>query len=231
LKKFRYIAISVCQTRQERKTGDGAEYEWGVDVMKEKNISIAKRPLKILRFLICDTTGNVGELSSLEEEWVPSPIQCLDKAINEKPGIIVIRFGKMPIREREALVELSAALKRNIYTQKCPVLALLNSKHRKLIEDLKQAKVDYLRDIGDAELDSTRICEIIDGLGTDDLIERHLTILCPFLNYSKIDSRHEMTMCGAYLNRMVLGGYRLHDICENEKHFHCEYYLNPRFKS
>jgi len=199
--------------------------------MNEEITSIDKRPARTLRFLLCDTTSNVGELSLPEEEWVPSPIQCLDKAIDGKPGIIVIRFGKMPIREREALVELSTALKRNIHTQKCPVLALLHSKHRKLIEDLKQAKVDYVRYIGDAGLDSTRMRGIIDGLGTDDLLERHLAILCPFLNYSKIDSHHEMTMCGAYLNRMVLGGRRLHEICETEDHFHCEYYLNPRLKS
>jgi hypothetical protein len=199
--------------------------------MKEKIISIANRPVRTLRFLICDTNGNVGELLSPEEEWVPSPIQCLDKAIDEKPEIIVIRFGKMQIREREALVELSAALKRNIYTQRCPVLVLLHSKNRKLIKNLKKAKVDYLRYIGDTELDSTRMREIIDGLGTDDRLERHLAILCPFLNYSKIDSRHEMTMCGAYLNRMVLGGRRLQEICETEDHFHCEYYLNPRLKS
>ena len=199
--------------------------------MNEKISSIEKGPLRTLRFLICDTTGNVDELLSPDEECVLSPIQCLDKAIDEKPGIIVIRFGKMPIREREALMELSAALKRNIHTQRCPVLALLHSKHRKLIEDLKQAKVDYVRYIGDAGLDSTRMRGIIDGLGTDDLLERHLAILCPFLNYSKIDSRREMTMCGAYLNRMVLGGYRLNEICETENHIHCEYYLNPRVKS
>ena len=200
-------------------------------MIKDEMNSMDKRSARTLRFLLCDTSGNVGELSSPEEEWVPSPIQCLDKAIDGKPGIIVIRFGKMPIREREALLELSAALKRNIHTQKCPVLALLHSKHRKLIEDLKQAKVDYVRYIGDARLDSTRMRKIIDGLGPDDRLERHLAIICPFLNYSKIDSRHEMTMCGAYLNRMVLGGRRLHEICETEDHLHCEYYLNPRLKS
>ena len=200
-------------------------------MIKDEINSMDKRSARTLRFLLCDTIGNIGELSSPEEEWVPSPIQCLDKAIDGKPGIIVIRFGKMPIGEREALVELSTALKRNIHTQKCPVLALLHSKHRKLIEDLKQAKVDYVRYIDDAVLDSTRMRGIIDGLGPDDRLERHLAILCPFLNYSKIDSCHEMTMCGAYLNRMVLGGRRLHEICETEDHFRCEYYLKPRLKS
>ena len=198
--------------------------------MNEKISSIEKRPLRTLRFLICDTTGNVSELLSPDEEWVLSPIQCLVKAVDGKPEIIVVRFGQIPIGEHETLVELSAALKRTSHTRKCPVLALLHSKHRKLIEDLKQAKVDYVRYIGDAGLDSIRMRGIIDGLGTDDLLERHLAILCPFLNYSKIDSRHEMTMCGAYLNRMVLGGRRLHEICETENHHHCEYYLNPRLK-
>jgi hypothetical protein len=201
------------------------------DVMNEEITSIDERPARDLRFLLCDATGNVGELSSPDEEWVPSPIQCLDKAIDGKPGIIVIRFGKMPFRERETLVELSAALKRNIHTQRCPILALLHSKNRKLIEGLKKAKVDYVRYIGDARLDSTQVREIIDGLEPDDRLERHLAVVCPFLHYSKIDSQHEMTMCGAYLNRMFLGGRRLHEICETEDHLYCEYYLNPRIES
>jgi len=199
-------------------------------MIKDEINSTDERLARTLRFLLCDISGNVGEMSSPEEKWVPSPIQCLNKAIDEKPKIIVIRFCKMPIREREALVELSTALKRNIHTQKCPILALIHSKHRKLIEDLKQAKVDYVRYFDDALLDSNRMREIIDGLGPDDQVEKHLAILCPFLNYSKIDFHHEMTMCGAYLNRMVLGGRRLHEICETENHLHCEYYLNPRPK-
>lgn len=190
-----------------------------------------ERLARALRFLLCDTIGNVGELSSPEEEWASSPVQCLDKAVDKKPGIIVIRFGKMTIRERDSLVELSAALKRNSYTRTCPVLVLLDSKHRKLIEDLNRAKVDYVRYVGDAVLDTDRIREIIDGLEPDDRLEHHLETVCPFLHYEMIDSQHEMTVCGAYLDRMVLGGHRLHEICETENHFHCEYYLKPRLKS
>jgi len=190
-----------------------------------------ERPERNPRLLLCDITGNVGAFSSSEEERVLSPVTCLNRAVDLKPELIVVRIGRIPLREREAMVELSAALKRNSHTRKCPVLVLLHSKHRKLIEDLKQAKVDYLRYIDDTELDSIRMREIIDGLGPDDRLERHLAIICPFLNYSKIDFHHEMTMCGAYLNRMVLGGRRLHEICETEDHLHCEYYLNPRIRS
>jgi hypothetical protein len=199
--------------------------------MRERIASTDKHPAQALRVLLCDTTDNVGELSSPEEEWVSSPLQCLDKATDEKPGIIVVRLGKMPIRDCQALVELSAALKRNSHTQGCPLLALLHSKHRKLMEDLNRAKVDFVRYIGDVKLDSTRIRQIIDGLGPDDLLEKHLAIVCPFLNYTRIDSHREMTVCGAYLDRMVLGGRWLHEVCETEGHLHCEYYLNPRLKS
>jgi len=200
-------------------------------MIKDEINAMDERPARVIRFLLCDTTGNVGEMSSPAEEWVSSPIQCLDKAVDEKPGIIVIRFGKMTIRERDSLVELSAALKRNRYTRTYPALALLDSKHRKLIEDLNRAKVDYIRYVGDAVLDTARIREIIDGLEPDDRLGHHLEAVCPFLHFEMIDSQHEMTVCGAYLDRMVLGGHRLHEICENENHFHCEYYLKPRLKS
>ncbi len=199
--------------------------------MKEKIIPIDEDTGRNLRFLLCDTTGNIANLSSPDEKWVSSPIQCLEKAVDVKPGIIVVSFGQMPIREREALVELSASLKRNSHTKQCPVLALVHSKHRKLIEDLGRAQVDYIRYIGDAKLGSILVREIIEGLGPGDRLEQHLDMVCPFLNYSKIDSQNEMTVCGAYLDRMALGGHRLHELCETESHLHCEYYLNPRRKS
>ncbi len=184
-----------------------------------------------LRFLLCDIAGGIADPSSPEEEWVASPIQCLDKAVDLKPEIIVIYFRQMPIRERETLVELSAALKRNSHTQQCLVVALLYSKHRKLIEELERVQVDYVRYISDAKLDSSLVREIIEELGPGDRLDRHLETLCPFLHYSKIDSHHEMTACGAYLDRMVLGGSRLHELCETEAHHHCEYHQHPRRKS
>lgn len=198
--------------------------------MKEKFSPNVMAPARNLLFLLCDTIGDVAKLSTPEEKWVSSPVQCLDKAVDEKPRIIVIRFGKMPIREREALIELIAALKRNSHTQKCPVLALLHSKHRKLLEDLDRVGLDFVEYVEDTPLSSGQIREIIDGLGPDNRIERRLAVLCPFLHYNRIDSQHEMTVCGAYLDRMVLGGYWLHGVCETEDHLQCEYFLNPRIR-
>ncbi|MFO7715912.1 hypothetical protein [Desulfosarcina sp.] len=188
-------------------------------------------PARSLRFLLCDTAGKVGGLSSSDEAWVSSPIQCLDKAVDAKPGLIVIRIGDMPFRERDTLVELSAALKRNPHTRNCPILALLHSMHRKLLEDLNRAGVGFVKFIGDCTLDSDQIRQIIDAMGPHDRLERYLETVCPFVHYRQIDSRHEMVSCGAYLDRMVLGGLRLHELCQTIGHLHCEYYLNPRRKS
>ena len=199
--------------------------------MKEKMNAHDQKPERHVRILLCDATGNVGGLSSPEAEWVSSPVQCLNRAVDLKPEFIMIRFGRLPIRESEALVELSAALKRNSHTRKCSVLVLLHSKHRKLMEDLNGARVDFVKYIGKIRLDSNQLRPMIDGLGSDDCLERHLANLCCFLHYREIDSRHEMTVCGAYRDRMVLGGRWLHKICETENHRHCEYYLDPRVKS
>ncbi|BBO76202.1 hypothetical protein DSCW_36190 [Desulfosarcina widdelii] len=179
--------------------------------------------------LACDLSGGI-DYSSPDEAWVASPIQCLYKAFEHKPKIIVISFIRTSIQERETLVELSAALKRNSHTNQSIVLALLVTKHRKLAKDLKRAKVDYVRCIGDAKLDSNLVREIIHDLGPADSLDRVLETLCPFLNYSKIDSQREMMVCGAYLDRMVLGGRRLHELCETEDHPYCEYYQHPRRK-
>ncbi len=40
-----------------------------------------------------------------------------------------------------------------------------------------------------------------------------------------------MTVCGAYSDRLVLAGRRLHELCEAEAHTHCEYFLRSKKKS
>jgi hypothetical protein len=55
-----------------------------------------------------------------------------------------------------------------------------------------------------------------------------LSQLCTFLNYKPISDQNELITCAAYRNRMVLGGKRLHEVCQTETHLHCEFYLNPR---
>jgi hypothetical protein len=198
--------------------------------MPEKIKSIDRRPQADLCFLLCDATGDVEPSSSMER-FGSSPRNCMDKAMDEPPQVVVVRFGKIPIRKREALVELCAALKRNSRTRASLVLALVCSKHRKLVEDLERAQVDYVRYVGDDRLTSDQIREVIHNLGPEDRLKPRLAVLCPFLHYDPIDTRCELIACGAYLDRMVLGGRWLHEICETDSHLKCEYYLNPRIRS
>ncbi len=185
---------------------------------------------KPLRYLLCDVSGRF-EPESEGEECVRSTTQCLDRAVEGSPGIIVVRFGPMLIQQRDALVKLCVALKGNTQTRNSPLLALLHEKHRGLIENLKRAGVDFVKFFAETRLTSSLMIQMIDGLSTDDRVERQLTMLCPYLHYDALDASREMTVCGAYLDRMVLGGKWLHEVCETENHLSCKYFLNPRLKS
>jgi len=185
---------------------------------------------KSIRYLLCDVSDRF-EPEAEDEEWVRSTTQCLDRAVEGNPGIIVVRFGPMLIQQRDAVVKLCVALKGNTQTRKSPLLALLHEKHRGLIEGLEHAGVDFVKFVAETRLSSSLMSEIIDGLSTEDRVERQLTRLCPYLHYDSLDASHEMTVCGAYLNRMVLGGKWLHEVCETESHLTCKYFLNPRSKS
>jgi hypothetical protein len=136
----------------------------------------------------------------------------------------------MPAREREALVELCVVLKRNSRTRKTPVLALLHGKHRGMLEALADAGVDFVKTIAERPLSAPLLIKIIHALGTKDRVGRQLADLCSHLHYERMDSEHEITLCGAYLDRMVLGGHWLHERCETQNHLKCEYFLKPRFK-
>lgn len=199
-------------------------------MIQTKHDSRKVQARKNLRYLLCDVSGRF-EPKSKGEEWVGSTTQCLDRAVEGEPGIIVVRFGPMLIEQRDAMVELCVVLKRNTRTRKALLLALLHEKHRGLIEDLKHAGVDFIKFIAETRLSSSLMIKMIDGLGPGDRVDRQFERLCPCLHYDAFDACHEMTVCGAYLDRMVLGGKWLHKVCETEHHLRCEYFLNPRMKS
>jgi len=198
-------------------------------VIQTKHDSRKVQARKNLRYLLCDVSGRF-EPKSEGEEWVGSTTQCMDRAVDGEPGIIVVRFGPMLIEQRDAMV-MCVVLKRNTRTRKALLLALLHEKHRGLIEDLKHAGVDFIKFIAETRLSSSLMIKMIDGLSSDDRVERQFTMLCPYLHYDALDASRELTVCGAYLDRMVLGGKWLHEVCETENHLTCKYFLNPRSKS
>jgi hypothetical protein len=181
--------------------------------------------------LICDPRFNVtnGQYSDLDV--TASPILCLDRATEEHPGFVVIRFTDDLISERRTLVELCAALKRNSHSRDSRILALLQTKHRLLLEELKQAGVDYVWIEEDSGLEYPNLHGLINHLGEKDSPKRLLSPLCPYLHFARVAEHHEMTVCGAYLDRLVLAGKRLHELCETEGYHECEYFQKPRQQS
>ncbi len=179
-----------------------------------------------MRFLVCNISDDNPVPVSSNEKWVNSPVKCLDCAVEWEPQIIVISFINISIAEREALIELCAMLKRNSLTENCIVAALLSSRHRRVVSDLVFSKIDHISYLKMAKPDSTLMLEVIRTIKESDTPVRQLKMLCPFLKYISIDSRHEMTVCGAWHDRMVLGGKRLLDLCETENHMNCEYFFH-----
>lgn len=104
--------------------------------MKKNANTVKDRTAHDTQFWLCDPTGNVTKRISTDEEWAASLIRCLDRAFARSPKIIMIRFFKVTIKERDALVELTGVLKQNCHTQDIPVLALLNPKHCRLLEKI-----------------------------------------------------------------------------------------------
>jgi hypothetical protein len=185
-----------------------------------------------MKFLVCDLSGKMDAgIQGFDGSIVTSPVQCLNQAIIDPPHAIVVRFGDMTFSERNALMELCSILKQNPYTRGIETIALLCSKHRMIMERLRDAGVEHVKFLAKAGFLKDAINVTTIEPEPEDRVTFQLAILCPYLHYSQIDSRRELTVCGAYLDRMVLGGRRLQEICETQGHRHCEYYLNPRCRA
>lgn len=181
--------------------------------------------------IICDISYQGEESLSQTSEIVRSPIVCFDRCIEEQPKLIIVRFDQEPSKDRTYLLELCTALKRNGYSRHCHLLALLPNKHRQLLEELAKAGVDYVWFEDEDRLDDAWVNARVDKISIYDSPERRLTPLCPFIHYKKLSDEHEMTVCRAYLDRLVLAGKRLHELCETDAHHKCGYYQKPRQKS
>lgn len=178
--------------------------------------------------IVCDIADQGAVALFPTMEVVKSPIICLVRSIEQRPELMIVRFSQNSARDRRYLLELCAALKRISRSWGGSVLVLLPAMHRRLLEELDAAKVDYVGfETGTAlEPENLTMCLAQPDSRTSP---RHcLQVLCPFLHYLPISGEHEMVVCGAYLDRLVLGGNRLHQLCETKKHYHCDHFLSPR---
>ncbi|MBG0790241.1 MAG: hypothetical protein H0S80_07070 [Desulfovibrionaceae bacterium] len=185
--------------------------------------------LKTMRRLVCDALGPAREIHG--EAWVRTPLSCLEAAFDTVPDMILIRFPEPDDPVRESYLELCGILKRNDRTRNCRVTALMSGAGRPFVDKLYSAGVDYAAPAPGGRMDSGTIREIIDALGEEHRLSCCRDRLCPYLRVVAVDTAGTMTVCGAYLDRMALGGRRLHELCETENHIGCEYFQSPRVRS
>jgi hypothetical protein len=158
-----------------------------------------------------------------------SPIGCLSLATAGGFELVIVIFDTALLRERDAVVELCSALKKNPHSRHLPVLALLRTPHRILMESLEDAGVEFVRIYEAAALEEeASFMELIRYPDESERIERMFSRLCPYLNYHPVSRRREMMTCGAYRNRMVLGPAMLRPFCEVPDHVRCPYYNDPK---
>jgi hypothetical protein len=182
---------------------------------------------KILLFhsSICFDTWPYGNLT-----LVNSPASCLKKATENNYNLIAIFHEYRSFKERHAIVELCSMLKINQYTLHIPIIALLTSKHRELLEQLHEAGVKYARfyDPSDPNL-KNHIKTLLVNPPEECKISRIMSGICPHINYFPISGHREILYCSAYRNRLVLDSYRLRHLCETSNHKNCQYFNCPKF--
>lgn len=178
--------------------------------------------------LICELTENPEIVASEKTIITHTLLTCLSEATQRDFGLIIIHFHTRPISARAGIIALCSCLKNNSLTGQIPLFALMHTLHRDVIVRMKHAGVSFMN-ISSPEqpIYSKEMLSLIRRDDPSIRIGSFAAKLCPFLNYNPIDDRVELITCRAYRNRMVLGGKRLHDICETENHLHCEYYQNP----
>lgn len=162
-----------------------------------------------------------------------SPLGALSHATTDRPDLIAMVFNSGEVLHHNGVVELCKILKAHPLTAKTRVAAFIERPHQKLIERLARAgadSVDFRTGMEPEQMKET-ISQLWQARSLTP-VQKILERLCPFLDYLQSDDgKYELTVCGAYRNRMVLGGSRLHGICHTADHRHCEYYLNPKVVS
>jgi len=181
-------------------------------------------------YLVCDPSSKTDDADH-NGLWTRSPLGCLEAAIETVPAMILIRFPVPGDPIRETCLELCNVLKRNRRTRSCAVTALMPDNDSTLMDGLRSAGVDYAVTLPCCGLDDGKIRDILGSLDETHRVAHCRAPLCPYLRDIPIDEFRTMTVCGAYLDRMVLGGRRLHELCETQNHVGCEYFQNPRVRS
>ena len=166
---------------------------------------------------------------NLELAVVTSPASCLCHTLEGALTAVAISFQQTSMRQRQALIELCATLRKNAHTARIPLLAVLSCANRNLLERLREVGVE-LATISQSEDSSLlqRLSSFTAGGSSQFKLETILCRICPYINYVPISGSKEIVFCAAYRNRLVLGSERLTDLCETRAHKTCDYFIRPK---
>jgi len=182
----------------------------------------ASDPRKIL---LLGAEVRSASLSLVEFNQAPSIASYLSRAVTENFDLLVLCLSARVHQERDALVELCGILRTNPHTREKPLIVLLPERHRELLNRLEKVGIRYvmIAEPGSGDL-SHHLAALDLPLSDAYRVEGLLMEVCPFINYTPLNSCRELILCGAYRNRLVLGPYRLAQRCEVPAHLTCEYY-------
>ncbi len=182
------------------------------------------------KILVCRLHERIRIENRVDCQWVRSPLCCLFAATTASFELIIICFSTRNRRSlRDDIVELCHCLKSHPVSEEVRVTASMDRPHRDMIRRMADAGLDFVHIQGEnGSVDPGFIFNRLTHADGSMRIDRILGQLCPFLTYRPVDDGNELISCGAYRNRMVLGGGRLHHVCETAGHAYCEYFLNPR---
>jgi len=192
--------------------------------MHQSRVWLAKKENGPRTILLLGAEVRYPGSSPLEINQPPSIASYLSRAVTENFDLLALCLFTPVHRERDALVELCGILRTNRFTREKPLIAVLPGKHRELLNRLKKVEVRYVMTAETGSDIRLRLATLDLPLSNAYRIESLLMEICPFINYDPLNSCRELTLCGAYRNRLVLGPYRLAQICEVPAHLTCEYY-------
>lgn len=177
--------------------------------------------------LLCQIEGKPFKKRPREALITHTPLACLNEATQREFALIVIQTANRPISSRDQVFELCRCLKTNPLTEKTPIVVSLDKVHREIAYRMKQTGVRFMNISQASEpMNFGRLISAVNQLDARIRTDGILGQLCPFLHYRAIDDQSELITCHACRNRMVLGGRRLHEICESTDHRYCEHYLH-----
>src|SRR3989339_171141 len=183
---------------------------------------IKEKPIVVCRL------GQTPEMTDCEEtQIVQNPMECFSRAVSGRTELIAIVFSARNMSAWHWGLELCRCLKNNPLTREIPVVVLMETIHREMMVKLQETGVTLFKNYkADIIIDLNRIRDLVKRGDPYLFIRETIKKLCPALNRIGSDDQEELTVCGAYMNRMVLGGKRLHEVCETLNYLHCEYFIN-----